>query len=163
MLDKGIGLMQSSGMSEFLPSQVFGIGTGAALALVIAACSPGTIDSEAASDVNPDPPEAAQALSLGNVAELESNNPSEASIDCAIALRITLKALQPMTSGNNSPEVRTMRAAIESYAKRAVNGDTPRLSVDAKIARGAAEKAEDKGGQAQVAVGCLNRLAVIND
>ncbi len=106
-----------------------------------------------------DPPGVAQALSLAGKFDDQDMSAYDRAIACAAALRITARALAPMTSGENSREVRLINTASDQFASRARNldeGTGQDVAVD--IAARAEEKAADRTGQAQLAITCANSL-----
>ena len=103
-----------------------------------------------------DPPGAAQALSLG--AEVESDESEfEVAVKCAAALRITATTLSLVSSQANSDVLGGVRRAAGIFERKASEAQEGR-SADRAIARLERENAEDRGGQARAAIGCIRRL-----
>jgi len=128
------------------------------LAPLAMACSGESEPDTSAADNGPtDPPGVAQALSLAGQFEEQDMSDYDRAVACAAALRITAKALAPMTSGSNSREVRLINSAADQFANRARTageGESVAADIDAKVE----EKAADRTGQAQLAITCANAL-----
>lgn len=131
------------------------------LTVLLAACSGEASrqvdDREAVSD----PPGAATALSLGGRVSSEGDSEFDIAVNCAAALRITSTTLGQMTSGPASQEVRMINRTatmFEATAEEQRAGEAPGASTQAVIERRIAEKSENAGEQAQLAIACLRRM-----
>lgn len=125
----------------------------------LAGCGSSPKREDAAGASPSDPPGVAEKLSLGGQAQAEPAGSYQGAVNCAVALRVTTRTLQTMSTGEGTEEMRLIAGAAETYRKRAlaaVSASERRVTAD--ISRGLQQNESDPGRQAQLAIACLRAL-----
>lgn len=125
---------------------------------LVSACSePDTDRSEDTAARQEFPEGAASVLSIGGRVASEGDDEFDIAVNCAAALRITAETIGNMTSTSDSPEIRTIKRAADSFEQQADSLGEPDAAARAIESR-ISEKSESSGEQAQLAIACARKL-----
>lgn len=132
-----------------------GLGLMTVFSVCLASCQDSAEEPSPAAAINTDPPGAAKVLSLGGQIPSDLSE-EDADVNCAAALRITASTLSTMGNGAKAQGVRELQAAAKHFAREAeqAQGGSAERVIRSKVA----ENAEDRSGQARLAIACIRRL-----
>lgn len=106
-----------------------------------------------------DPPGVAEKLSLGGKAQTEPAGSYQGAVNCVVALRVTARTLQSMSTGNQAREMGLIAVAEKNFRDRALAAEgVSERQIATDIERGIQQNATDPGRQAQLAIACLRTL-----